>query len=53
MDNKNPITSKQYLCRNKLKLKIFPPSMHMKNRTEKEFGTFKDHFVEGLATVYT
>ena len=48
-DNECSTAFKRFLAAHKIKLQLVPPYNHMTNPTERAIGTFKDHFIAGLA----
>ena len=52
MDNECSDLVKKILKYNHLTLQLVPPNVHRTNAAEKAIGTFKDHFITGLATVH-
>ena len=52
MDNECSDLVMNFLQQNNLELQLVPPNIHRTNAAEKAIGTFKDHFITGLATVH-
>ena len=51
LDNECPATLKAYMKKEEIKYQLVPPHIHRRNSAEKAIGTFKDHFIAGLASV--
>ena len=49
MDNEALRQLKNYPKEEKIKFQLVPPHMHRANVAENAIGTFKDHFITGLA----
>ena len=50
-DNKCSTAFKQFLAVRNIKLQLVPPYDHQTNPAERAIGTFKDHFIAGLASL--
>ena len=51
LDNECPPTLKSYVKKEGINYQLVPPHIHRRNSAEKAIGTFKDHFIAGLASV--
>ena len=50
-DNECPKALKRFLAQNDISLQLVPPYDHRTNLAEKAIGTFKSHFLSGLASL--
>ena len=51
LDNECPHTLKTYMKKEGINYQLAPPHINRRNSAEKAIGTFKDHFIAGLASV--
>ena len=51
LDNEISNSMKKYMNDEKLKFQLVPPNNHCRNYAEKAIGTWKDHFIAGLASL--
>jgi hypothetical protein len=53
MDNEASAALKSYFTENDMTYQVVPPHCYRSNADERTIRTFKEHFVAGLASVYT
>ncbi len=51
MDNECSKTVESYITSQNIDIQLVPPANHRVNAAERAIGTFKEHFIAGLATV--
>ena len=50
LDNECPAKLEEYLRKQQVNFQLVPPHLHRTNAAERAIGTFKDHFIAGLAS---
>jgi hypothetical protein len=51
MDNECSKAVEKHICANKMMMQLVPPHNHCVNTAKRAIGTFKEHFIDALATV--
>ncbi len=49
MDNETSHNAKTFICKENTRLQYTPPDLHHTNLVEREIGTWKNHFISGIA----